>query len=80
MESKDVKMSGDQKYIVKKWNCVTLWKWEGEIDQCAICRNGLMEICIHCMANQETDAVCNVAWGGCNHAFHFHCISNWLKK
>ena len=40
-----------QRYIIKKWNAVTMWKWEGEIDSCAICRNGLMEACLHCVSN-----------------------------
>ena len=31
--------SVNQKYIIKKWNAVTMWKWEGEVDNCAICKN-----------------------------------------
>lgn len=73
-------MAEDRPFFeIKKFNAVALWSWNIEVETCAICRNNLMEPCIECQSN-PTEQECTVAWGNCNHAFHYHCISRWLQS
>lgn len=33
------------KLILDKWNAVALWAWDIVVDNCAICRNHIMDLC-----------------------------------
>ena len=76
------KPSSKPRFEVKKWTAVAFWSWDMQIENCAICRNHLMEPCIECQPNAMGNIPseeCIPAWGVCNHAFHLHCIRRWLK-
>eukprot|EP00485_Elphidium_margaritaceum_P014376 CAMPEP_0202725310 /NCGR_PEP_ID=MMETSP1385-20130828/180958_1 /ASSEMBLY_ACC=CAM_ASM_000861 /TAXON_ID=933848 /ORGANISM="Elphidium margaritaceum" /LENGTH=83 /DNA_ID=CAMNT_0049391309 /DNA_START=30 /DNA_END=278 /DNA_ORIENTATION=- len=52
-----------EKFEILKWNAVALWAWDIEVDNCAICRNHIMDLCIECQASgSATTDDCQVAW------------------
>ncbi|KAL4688726.1 hypothetical protein H8959_004978 [Pygathrix nigripes] len=48
------------RFEVKKWNAIAVWAWDIVVDNCAICRNHIMDLCIECQATSEERTV---AWG-----------------
>lgn len=72
----------EKRFSVRKWSAIALWAYDITVDNCAICRNHIMDKCIECQSVQEmtdVDENCSIAWGKCSHVFHMHCISRWLN-
>lgn len=72
-----------RRFRVRKWTAIALWAYDISVDNCAICRNHIMDKCIECQSKQEARNVegddCVIAWGKCSHVFHMHCIHRWLN-
>lgn len=73
-----------KRFEIKRWTAVAFWSWDQTNERCAICRNHLMEPCIECNNKLDNGSLrdqpdCPRAVGRCNHSFHLHCISTWIK-
>lgn len=58
---------------INKINLRGYWSWNIHNETCPICRCHLFEA--PCNGN-----IINPVVGVCNHAFHYECISSWLKN
>ena len=65
---------------------IVKWSWDMGVDNCPICRNHIVDLCIDCQGNQlgeEENAngdECKVTWGECGHSYHTHCITRWTTQ
>ena len=68
-------------FTLKKWNAVAVWSWNTNIENCAICKLYLSELCPDCSTDPQSNIrKCKPVWGACNHPFHRHCIAEWLGR
>lgn len=74
-----VKGKGKGKCEILSWNAVAFWRWDIETNECKICRNHIMNLCVECLNAQNKDS-CKIVTGQCGCSYHYHCINSWLKS
>ena len=65
----------EERFVFKKWDAVVSWSYE--VENCETCKQGIQDLCTECKADaieKDEYEACPVAWGVCNHCFHFNCI------
>lgn len=73
-------MSTEKPVEIKSWNPVAIWKFKSSGDDCVICKEKMVSLCIECSTNQTKDSKCDVSRANCGHSFHKHCIDKWLTS
>ena len=58
-------------------NIVTTSKTNCFNDTCGICKEDNNNYCINCSSSGTTHF--DIAIGECGHAYHNHCLTEWLK-
>ena len=58
-------------------NIVTTSKTNFFNDTCGICKEDNNNYCINCSSSGTTH--CDIVIGECGHAYHNHCLTEWLK-
>ncbi|KAK9459598.1 anaphase-promoting complex subunit 11 [Lipomyces oligophaga] len=65
------------KVTINRWNAVSTWHWGDTRDEvCGICRVAFEGTCPGCKYPGDD---CPLMIGECSHAFHMHCLLNWLS-
>ncbi|OII71182.1 zinc C3HC4 type domain-containing protein [Cryptosporidium andersoni] len=62
---------------IKKMWMIGYWNWLCGDDMCSICSESFEMTCPQCSRPGDT---CPPAFGECGHAFHLHCIHEWLAR
>ncbi len=71
----------DKIFRIIKWAAVAEWTFDVEIpEKCSICRYKLTERCVNCIAFNMDRSKCDIGMGKCKHAFHIHCVDQWVIK
>ncbi|KAI8928529.1 anaphase-promoting complex subunit 11 [Entophlyctis helioformis] len=67
------------KITVHAWRAVAEWRWADvdEDDVCGICYNPYDGCCSKCKMPGDD---CPLITGECSHAFHLHCMLDWLER